>query len=184
MYKLKNTNKSFGVIAIAIHWIVALAVFGLFGLGLYMVELTYYDTWYKGSLDLHKSIGLTLLLLLIFRLVWRVLNVQPISESTVNWQKLSVSAVHFLLHLLPFALLLSGYLISTADERPIEVFGLLSVPALPPLIDNQEDIAGLVHETLAWGLIVLAGLHALAALKHHFIDKDQTLNRMLGRNKN
>ena len=56
----KNSKTSYGVVAIFLHWLMALTVFGLFGLGLYMVELTYYDSWYKGSLDLHKSIGLSL----------------------------------------------------------------------------------------------------------------------------
>jgi len=77
--------------------------------------------------------------------------------------------------------MLSGYLISTADGRPISVFGWFEVPALLTSIPNQEDVAGLVHEYLAWGLVILAGLHGLAALKHHFIDRDPTLLRMFGR---
>lgn len=76
-------------------------------------------------------------------------------------------------------MIISGYLISTADERPIEVFGWFSVPSFGSFIDNQEDIAGTIHEWLAYVLIALASVHALAALKHHFIDKDNTLKRML-----
>ncbi|MOA52423.1 hypothetical protein D3C78_1757160 [compost metagenome] len=75
----------------------------------------------------------------------------------------------------------SGYLISTADGRGIEVFGWFTVPATLSGIDGQEDIAGVVHLWLAWGLIGMAALHALAALKHHFIDRDATLSQMLGR---
>ena len=71
-------------------------------------------------------------------------------------------------------------MISTADGRGIEVFNWFEVPALPALIEQQEDVAGLVHYWLATSLIVLAGVHALAALKHHFINKDKTLLRMLG----
>lgn len=77
--------------------------------------------------------------------------------------------------------MISGYLISTEDGRPIAVFGWFSVPALGALFDNQADIAGLVHEYVAYSLITLALLHAVAALKHHFFDKDHTLKRMLGR---
>ena len=76
------------------------------------------------------------------------------------------------------AIMLSGYLISTADGRAIEVFSWFEVPATLSDIDGQEDIAGDIHEILAWTLIVLVALHALAALKHHFIDKDTTLKRM------
>jgi cytochrome b561 len=76
--------------------------------------------------------------------------------------------------------MLAGYLISTADGRAIEVFGLFNVPALVTGIPNMEDSAGQAHLVLAISLISLATLHALAALKHHFFDRDQTLRRMLG----
>jgi cytochrome b561 len=79
------------------------------------------------------------------------------------------------------SVMISGYLISTADGRAISVFGWFEVPALITSIPDQEDIAGLIHEYLAWGLVIFSGLHALAALKHHFIDRDPTLKRMLGR---
>jgi len=88
---------------------------------------------------------------------------------------------HLALYAGLFALMISGYLISTADGRGIEVFGLFEVPATLTTIPDQEDVAGVVHEYLAWGLVIFAGLHALAALKHHFIDRDATLVRMLGR---
>lgn len=180
MAQLKNTQSTYGWLTIAIHWLFAAVVFGLFGLGLYMVELTYYDAWYRGSLDLHKSIGVVLLLLLIGRVLWRLLNVQPMPEPGKRWEHLAASAVHGLLYLLPLMLMISGYLISTADGRSIEVFSLISIPALPSLMDNQEDIFGLIHEWLAWGLIGLAVMHGAAAAKHHFIEKDNTLKRMLG----
>ena len=76
-------------------------------------------------------------------------------------------------------LLMTGYLISTADGRGVEVFSLFTVPSMGEFIDNQEDIAGLIHEYVAWSLIIFAALHALAALKHHFINRDRTLTRML-----
>lgn len=178
---LKNTKTTYGWIAILLHWVMALAIFGMFGLGLYMVELTYYDAWYKGSLDLHKSIGIVLLGLLMIRIVWRWINVNPDSADE-HASKLEVTSAHFVhigLYLLMFMLMISGYLISTADGRGISVFELFTVPAIPFAIDNQEDIAGQIHEILAWILVMLAGIHALAAVKHHFINKNKTLVRML-----
>jgi cytochrome b561 len=82
---------------------------------------------------------------------------------------------------LMLALMIAGYLISTADGRPIDVFNLFSVPATLHGLADQEDIAGEIHEILAWALVLLAGVHALAALKHHFINRDSTLLKMLGR---
>jgi cytochrome b561 len=79
-----------------------------------------------------------------------------------------------------FAVMIAGYLISTADGVGIPVFGLFEVPALVSGLPDQADTAGVIHLYLAWALVIFAGLHALAALKHHFIDRDATL-RMLGR---
>lgn len=178
---LKNTKTAYGWMAILLHWVMALAIFAMFGLGLYMVELTYYDTWYKGSLDLHKSVGILLLGLLVIRILWRGINVNPDSADTQasKFEITSAHLVHLALYVLMFTLMISGYLISTADGRGINVFEIFTIPAIPFSIDNQEDIAGLVHEVLAWALIVLAGIHALAAIKHHFINKNNTLVRIL-----
>lgn len=178
---LKNTKTSYGWVAIILHWLMAVSIFGLFGLGLYMVELTYYDAWYKGSLDLHKSIGILVLLTFIARLVWRMLNINP-DSADANATKFEIKSAHWVhigLYILMAMLFMTGFLISTADGRGIAVFELFSVPALPISFDNQEDIAGEIHEILAWSLIVLAAVHGLAALKHHFINKNQTLVRML-----
>jgi len=87
--------------------------------------------------------------------------------------------MHVTLYVLILGLCLTGYLISSADGRGIGVFEMFQVPALPWSINNQEDIAGDIHEILAWSLIVLVAVHALAALKHHFIDNDKTLMKML-----
>ena len=86
-----------------------------------------------------------------------------------------------MLHVGLFAVLIAGYLISTADGAGIPVFGLFEVPALISGLPDQADVAGVIHLYLAWGLVIFAGLHGLAALKHHFIDRDVTLVRMLGR---
>lgn len=147
-----------------------------------MVDLDYYHQWYKTAPDLHKSIGITLLALMLFRLIWRLKQVTPnhIASHSLVEQKAG-KITHTLLYLLIFATMITGYLISTADGRGIDVFELVTIPAMGIAIDNQEDIAGLVHKWLAYLLIGLALLHALAALKHHFIDKDNTLNRIIGK---
>ena len=179
---MNNTSSSYGYVSIFFHWVSALTVFGLFGLGFYMVDLTYYDSWYKTAPDLHKSIGLIFFAFMLLRVLWRIKQVKPdhlASHST--FEKKAGKVIHSVLYLLIFTIMLAGYLISTADGRGIEVFEIITVPAIGFSIENQEDIAGLVHEWLAYLLIVLATLHALAALKHHVIDKDDTLNRMIGR---
>jgi len=174
----RNTEHHYGLISITLHWLVALAVIGLFALGLWMVELGYYDPWYRRGPDLHKSIGILLFSVMIIRLFWRISNKRPLSLGKPLERRLS-GIVHALLYLILFLLMFSGYMISTADGRAIDVFDLFSAPALFSGYENQEDIAGLVHQILAYSLIALVVLHALAALKHHFIDRDRTLKRML-----
>ena len=174
----RNTLNNYGWISIGLHWLVAIAVIGLFGLGLWMVELTYYDPWYQRAPNLHKSMGVLLFFVMLARLAWHLGNARP-RLSGAPWEQRAARLVHGLLYLLLYALMVSGYLISTADGRAIDVFGLFRIPATLTG-KQQEDIAGVVHEFLAYGVIALATLHALAALKHHFIDRDNTLKRMLG----
>lgn len=158
----------------------ALSIIAMFALGLYMVELTYYDAWYKGSLDLHKSVGILLAFILVFRICWRLINAvpEPAEQNNNQLQEKIASIAHITLYFVMVILVVSGYLISTADGRAINVFEFIAIPALPMAFENQEDITGVIHEVVAWFLIILALIHALAALKHHFIDKNNTLVRM------
>lgn len=180
MIVLKNSQQGYGLITICLHWLVAVSVYGLFALGFWMVDLSYYSEWYQTAPMLHKSVGICLFTVMIFRLVWRILNPAPKGLSNhKKWEKLAAKVGHILLYLMIFTLLVSGYLISTADGRPISVFGWFDIPALISGLPQQEEIAGDIHEILAWALVLFSLVHALAALKHHFIDKDTTLSRML-----
>ena len=178
---LRNTKRGYGLLAVFLHWLVAFVVIGLFVLGVWMTGLTYYDDWYKRAPDIHKSIGILLFFVMLARVVWRASNIAPNDEPGISaLQRRLAHGVHLSLYVLLFALMISGYFISTADGKPISVFGLFSVPATISDIPNQEDIAGAVHWYLALVLISLVVLHAAAALKHHFIDRDRTLKKMLG----
>ena len=178
----RNSPSCYGTVSIFTHWLVAVAVFGLFGLGYWMVGLDYYSSWYKTAPDIHKSIGILLFALMLARLFWRLLSPPPGSlPDHGRLTRLGSKLGHGFLYLGLFVLMVSGYLISTADGRGIEVFGLFTVPATITSIPDQEDVAGLVHEYLAWALVIFAGIHALAAFKHHFVDRDRTLVRMFGR---
>lgn len=180
--RLRNDKERYGLVAIAMHWLVALTVFGMFALGLWMTSLTYYDPWYRQGPALHKSIGVLLFLVMVARLAWRIYSPPPSAlPSHSLLERAAAHTVHLWLYLLLFALMLSGYLISTADGRAIEVFGLFSIPATITSIPQQEDLAGAIHWYLALFLMALVLLHMAGALKHHFIDRDRTLKRMLGR---
>jgi len=177
---LRNHIQGYGLIAIVLHWFMAIGIIGLFCLGLWMTSLGYYDTWYTRAPALHKSIGIIIAITLLCRICWRLSNPHPALPSTLSSLERSLALWgHRLLYVLMFAMIISGYLISTADGRDIEVFGWFSVPALFPSFDNQEDIAGVLHFYLASSTLGLATLHALAAFRHQFVDRDGTLKKMI-----
>lgn len=174
----RNQKSGYGLISIVVHWLMAFAVIGLFALGLYMVDLSYYDPFYHQALSLHKSIGMLLVALFIFRLIWISLNPKPKMLGDNHKLILLAKGVHGLLYLLLFVLFISGYLISSAAGNGIELFNWIVIPAITA-IGEQANKAGNIHAIAAYSLIVLVALHALAAIKHQIIDKDDTLKRML-----
>jgi len=176
---LRNTTTSYGFVSIGLHWLMAIAIFGMFALGYWMTTLTYDDRWYHDGPDIHKAIGALLLLALIFRFVWRLLNPRP-ELLGAWWEQMVALSVHRLHYVLMFAVLISGYLIPTAEGVGIDVFGLFTLPATLMFDKQQADLIGKTHWAAAWAMMALAGLHAGAAIKHHLIDKDITLLRMLG----
>lgn len=176
----KNSANSWGAVSKALHWLTALTIVGLFALGFWMTGLTYYSDWYKTAPYIHKSIGVILFVFVAARIVWRVSEKIPDPlPSHKKWEQILAHLMHIVLYVLIFSIAISGYLISTADGRAVSVFGWFEVPATITQIARQEDIAGFVHEWLAYIIIFMAAMHALAAIKHHFIDKDNTLKRML-----
>lgn len=178
--RVTNHESGYGLLAIVIHWLMALVVIGMFGVGLWMTDLTYYDDWYRIAPHWHKSVGVLLFGCWLLRLVWRFSNPRPRPlDSHSAWEKSVARIAHGLLYLLMLLVIISGYMISTADGRSLDVFDWFAIPAWTTNIENQEDLAGAVHFYLACVLVGLAGIHAGAALKHHFVDKDNTLRRML-----
>jgi cytochrome b561 len=179
---LRDSADRYGAVSVLLHWLTAVLVVGLFGLGLWMTSLDYYDPWYRTGPWLHKGLGVLLVGLLLLRLGWRVVNRRPGPEPRHSrLERVAARAAHLTLYGLLLAVPVAGYLISTADGRPLEVFGWLEIPALVTGIPDQEDLAGELHYWLAISLVSLAGVHALAAVKHHLVDRDRTLVRMLGR---
>lgn len=163
-----------------LHWISALLILALFSLGVWMRSLDYYNPWYQQAPDLHKSIGVLLMAIIIMRMLTRGLLKSPSPLSSHRaWEIKAAHIVHLMMYALITTILVSGYLIATADNRGIEVFSIFELPALFTPFEEQEDIAGLIHEWGAYTLITLVIMHVAGALKHHFIDKDETLKRML-----
>lgn len=175
--QLRDSNDGYGVVSRAFHWGFAVAIFGLFALGWWMTGLDYYSAYYNSAPYWHKAIGIILLILFVPRLVWRLVNPKPSDTELKPLERKASALVHWGFYPLMLALLVSGYLIPTAEGKPIDVFGWFSVPSIWAA-DGLEDQAGFVHEVLAYVVVALAGIHAAAALKHHTIDRTRILTRM------
>ncbi len=174
---IRDTTAGYGLVSRLVHWLMALAIFAMFGLGLWMVGLDYYSPYYHAAPELHKSVGILLLIALALRFGWRLANTKPSDDDLTTVERVAARLVHWGFYPLLLALMVSGYLISTADGRPIDVFGLFSVPS-PGENKGLEDTAGVIHEYLSYLVILLSAVHAAGALKHHVIDRKATLTRM------
>lgn len=177
----RNNTQTYGWVSITLHWLMALLLIGMYFMGDYMVELTYYDPLYHTLPFWHKSMGAALGLALLFRLVWNLSNPKPaVTPNTVPIIHSLAKLGHVGLYALLVIMLISGYLISTAKGKGIEVFGWFEIPALFAVDEQRGEVAGKVHAIAGFLFISLVGVHALAAFFHHFYWKDNTLTRMLG----
>lgn len=168
----------YGTVAIALHWLIALLILGLMGVGVWMTDLKPSPRTFE-IYALHKSAGLLVLALAAFRLIWRATHRPPaLPAGTPGWQALAAAGTHGALYALMLAMPVTGWLQHSAAGYPLSWFGLFKVPAL--IGRDREALAFWQqwHEWLAWALAALILLHVAAALKHHFLDRDGLLGRM------
>ncbi|WP_366910636.1 cytochrome b [Methylotenera sp.] len=178
-----NFNNRYTLIAIGLHWLMALLIISLFAVGLYMHDLPL-SPWKLKIFSWHKWAGVTAFLLVMIRLGWRFTHrPPPLPISMSKSVKLAAHIGHGLLYLLMIAIPLTGWLMSSAKGFQTVYFGLIPIPDL--LAKNKElgSLLRDVHETLNFVLIAIVIGHAGAAFKHHFIDKDDVLTRILPKRK-
>lgn len=165
--------------AIGLHWAIALLIAAVLPLGLYMSDLPLSPDKLR-LYNYHKWIGITVLTLAVLRLGWRISHQPPaLPTSMGNWEKIAAHSMHYLLYVLIFAVPLSGWLMSSAKGFQTVWFGVLP---LPDLIGKDKELGKIlteIHEVLNFTMLGLIVAHAGAALKHHFITRDDILTRML-----
>ncbi len=162
-----------------LHWLVACLVLGMLAAGFFLGNLP--SSFKPVAYMLHKSTGLTLLVLMLIRAVWLILSGKPkLPESIPKWECFLASSVQYALYIGLIAMALSGWLMATAANKIPVYFGWFRVPF--PAISPNEQLAGWMHNThgnIAWILVGLVTLHMAGALKHWLIQKDEILRRML-----
>jgi len=163
--------------AIVLHWLLALMIVGSFGVGLYMADLPFSPSRLK-LYNWHKWAGVTILALSAARLLWRLSHRPPADLPMPAWQQRAAHAVHLLLYGLFFAVPLAGWAYSSAAGFPVVWFGVLPLPDFVPVDRALAEAIKPLHKLLAFALAGTVLLHVAAALKHHFIDRDGTLQRL------
>ena len=172
-------NNAYSAVAKMFHWLLAMLIIGAFGVGLYMADLPVSPQRLK-LYNWHKWAGVTILALSALRLCWRLYQPAPVlPASVVEWQKRASHAAHIALYILFFAVPVLGWIYSSAAGFPIVWFGVLP---LPDLVDKNREFAEFIkpfHGMAAKVLAAVVLLHIVAALKHHFVEHDGVLQRML-----
>jgi cytochrome b561 len=161
-----------------LHWVIALLAFSQLAMGKFFEV----EADESGSLfDWHTAFGLSVLALMVVRLVWRVTHTVPaLPRNTPGWQQIAARATHIAFYGLLIALPITGWLMTSVEGDAVSFFGWFTVPSLPvPGGEASEDFLEETHELLGNVLLVLAGIHVLAGLKHHYIDRDDVLRRMM-----
>ncbi|MBA4806099.1 cytochrome b [Brevundimonas sp.] len=176
---MAEPRNRYSPVSLALHWIIALAILAQ------VLLITAHENT-EGALSgqfvmLHKSLGITILVLTLARIGWRLAHPAiPLPAEMPRWEKLAARATHVLFYVILIVMPMSGWLASSAASRDFAWFGLFDWPLLP-VGGGRETAARFmnVHGLVVKGLYVLIGLHVLAALKHQFIDRDNVLHRMI-----
>jgi cytochrome b561 len=169
----------YGAMAIGLHWVIALLMICGFWLGWIMTDIPGLTPTKLKYFSWHKWIGVTVFALAVIRVIWRATHAAPAMPDMPHWQKGAAHLTHFLLYLLMLAIPISGYLYSSAAGVQVVYLGVVPLPTLIGPDKALKATLRLVHVALNYTLLVFFVLHVLAALKHHFVDRDGLLGRML-----
>jgi cytochrome b561 len=166
--------------AMLLHWLTALLIIAAFFLGLTMVSIPGFSPTKLKYFSWHKWLGVTVLLVAVLRVLWRKANRPPPPLASIPaWQHTVAEGMHYLLYFLIFAVPVSGYFYTYAAGVPVVYLGLWQMPAVIAPDPELKATLKTVHYILTMTMAAAVVAHALAALKHHFIDRDITLKRML-----
>jgi cytochrome b561 len=179
--QIKNSSERYGIIAQLLHWSIVVLIVMQFVLASQAeaAEEAHHSLQQANILTTHRSVGMAIFMLAVLRLLWRFTNTAPSALATKAWQNRLASIMHWALYALILITPLFGWLMSSAKNDAVSWFGLFTFPNMVSPDESLVEQFKEVHEIFAFMIFNLAVLHLLAALKHHFYDKDNVLRRML-----
>jgi cytochrome b561 len=164
--------------AVVLHWVVAAIVLAQFPLGWWMQDIPKQPPGPRAEMfNLHKSIGLAVLGLMVARLAWRMGHVPPALPPMPRWQAMAARSTHWLLYALLIGMPLTGYLGSVYSGYPVKFFGM-TLPSWAARDAQLKEWMGTAHLVLSWALLAAFGLHILGVAKHMLVQRDGLLRRM------
>jgi len=176
---LRNTPERFGAVAKAFHWLTLLMLIGSFSIAWSMVDMRI-SPQKLVLYSYHKWVGVTVFLVVILRLAWRLRNpAPPLPAGTSPLQRRLAALSHFLLYAILIVMPLTGWVMSSARNLPLVYLGLIEIPSPFGVDEALGNTMRTVHFALSLALLFFVGVHVLAALQHHFILRDDVLRRML-----
>lgn len=174
-----NTVRQWGAVAKFLHWTIALLIIGLLIVGNIMEGMANSPLKFQ-IYAVHKSIGITVLALMVARLAWRFVNPTPALPTNLKgYERALAHLTHWGFYAVAIATPIAGWVISSAANFPVKWFGLVTLPNLVGPNRETQELAEAVHGTLGWVIVALLALHIAAVVKHHVMLKDMTLVRML-----
>ncbi len=176
--QIRNTPEKYGIVAKSLHWVVGILIILAWIVGDYAMDLPKGDPSIHPLLDLHKSVGMVILMLVIIRLSWRLYDGSPQFFRINPYQAVAAKTVHYLLYLMMFLQPLTGWAMSSSAGYTPTLFGLFTFPALVPVDPSMTGTYFALHNSGAMVMLTLFILHVGGALFHHFVLKDNTLRRM------
>jgi len=176
----RTVNGRYSPLARTFHWVSAALMFAVVPIAWYMTTLERTDPSREDWYSLHKSIGITILVLSILRVIWSQLDHRPTLTGILQpLQAASAHVAHILLYVMLIAMPVSGYLMSAAGGHPVVIFGLFTIPPLVPVSHDLSRLGALLHDAGQWAVYGLVSLHVLATGYHTFVRRDGILGRML-----
>jgi cytochrome b561 len=177
---LRNSETSWGTVAKALHWVIAVVLLISMFYGWWMTRFSVRE-FRLDHYGLHGSIGYDLLLLMLLRLGWRTFDSTPLPPpGTAHWEVVAAKVGHVLLYLLTIVVCIAGWLLAGTMRRPLDapLLGFIDIP-VPPLGRSYHELFEDSHKIIAYTLLALIVVHVAAALRHHFIKRNDVLRRML-----
>lgn len=163
-------------VAIWLHWLIGVAVIANIGLAMLTEDLP--RETHRAAMGLHKSIGMAILALTVLRILWRLTHKSPPLPPMATWERVLSRAAHFAFYALLILLPLSGWVWMSAADRPIDFFGLFTIPSIVAASKDVADVMHERHEVLGLTMLALVLIHILAALKLQYADKVRIFGRM------